>query len=122
MTLQEQADLGQRALKAFERDLPQLWEQRPGQWVAYQEERQLGFATQQHELYHRRFEQGLARDEFVVFCIEPLVTEGVYGKHVGWVERQRGPPARRGIRWASPRSTHPTKRPIGGRPRFSYTL
>ena len=44
MTAQEQAELGQQAFRAFERDLPQLWEERPGQWVAYQGERCLGFA------------------------------------------------------------------------------
>ena len=79
MTAQEQAELGQQAFRAFERDLPQLWEERPGQWVAYQGERRLGFATQQHELYQRCFEQGLTREEFVVFCIEPLETEIIFG-------------------------------------------
>jgi hypothetical protein len=83
MTVQEQADLGQRALKAFERDLPQLWEERPGQWVAYQGERQLGFAVQKHVLYQRCFDQGLTREEFVIFCIEPLETEVVFGVDTG---------------------------------------
>jgi hypothetical protein len=83
MTKQEQAELGQRALQAFERELPQLWEERPGQWVAYQGERRLGFAEQKHELYQRCFEQGLSRDEFVVFCIEPLMTEVIFGVDAG---------------------------------------
>ncbi|MGO9468579.1 MAG: hypothetical protein ACLQVF_30990 [Isosphaeraceae bacterium] len=32
VTAQQQADLGQQALRAFERDLPHLWEERPGQF------------------------------------------------------------------------------------------
>ena len=40
---QRQVDLGQQALRAFERDLPRLWEDRPGQWVAYQGGRLLVF-------------------------------------------------------------------------------
>jgi hypothetical protein len=75
MTAQQQADLGQQALRAFERDLPQLWAERPGRWVAYRGDRLLGFATQQYELYHQCFAQGLTREEFVIFCIEPLITE-----------------------------------------------
>jgi Family of unknown function (DUF5678) len=75
MTAQQQADLGQQALRAFERDLPRLWAERPGQWVAYQGDHLLGFAAQQHELYHQCFAQGLKREEFIVFCIEPLETE-----------------------------------------------
>lgn len=76
---QQQVDLGQQALRAFERELPQLWEERPGQWVAYRGEERLGFATQKHELYQGCFEQGLARGEFVVFCIEPMETEMYIG-------------------------------------------
>jgi hypothetical protein len=83
MTTQEQADLGQRALKAFERDLPQLWEERPGQWVAYRGEERLGLAAQQHELYQRCFEQGLTLEEFIVFCIEPMETEVIFGVDAG---------------------------------------
>jgi hypothetical protein len=79
MTVKQQADLGQQALKAFERDLPRLWEERPGQWVAYHGGHLLGFATHQHELYHYCFNQGLTREEFVVFCIEPQETEMYLG-------------------------------------------
>jgi hypothetical protein len=39
----------------------------------------LGFAAQQHELYHDCFQKGLSRDEFVVFCVEPLTTEMFIG-------------------------------------------
>ncbi len=75
MTVQQQPDSGQHALRAFERDLPRLWDERPRQWVAYQGEHLLGFAAQQHELYHDCFQKGLSRGEFVVFCIEPLEVE-----------------------------------------------
>src|SRR5262245_18004485 len=51
-------DLSQLALRAFERDLPQLWTERPGQWVAYRGDRQLGFAHHKHELYQDCFRQG----------------------------------------------------------------
>jgi hypothetical protein len=79
MNVQHQVDLGQQALRAFERDLPQLWAERPGQWVAYKGERLIGFAAQQHILYHDCFEKGLGRGEFVVFCIEPLEIEMLIG-------------------------------------------
>ncbi len=51
MSTQQMADLKQQALQAFLRDLPQLYAQRPGQWVAYQGGRQVGFAAQKHTLY-----------------------------------------------------------------------
>jgi hypothetical protein len=65
----------QRALETFLQELPQLWAERPGQWVAYQGDRRLGFATQKHELYQLCLEAGLQRDEFVVFCIEAQQAE-----------------------------------------------
>jgi hypothetical protein len=79
MTTQQLADAKQHALQAFLRDLPQLYAQRPGQWVAYQGNRQVGFATQKHALYQQCFDQGLQREEFVVFCIEPQETEITLG-------------------------------------------
>jgi hypothetical protein len=79
MTTQQLADLKQQALQAFLRDLPQLDGQRPGQWVAYQGDRQVGFAAQKHTLYQQCFDQGLQREEFVVFCIEPQESEMTLG-------------------------------------------
>ena len=79
MTVKERADLGQRALRAFERDLPGLWVERPGQWAAYHGEQVLGFGAHKHELYHWCFAKGLSRDEFVIFCVEPLETEITLG-------------------------------------------
>jgi hypothetical protein len=74
-TAQQAADLKQRALQTFLRELPKLHAQRPGQWVAYQGDRQVGFAGQKHVLYQQCIGQGLGRKEFVVFCIEPQETE-----------------------------------------------
>jgi hypothetical protein len=72
-------DLSRHALRAFERDLPQLWTDRPGEWVAYHGEKQLGFARHKHDLYRECFRQGWQRDEFVIFCIEPQETEITLG-------------------------------------------
>jgi hypothetical protein len=80
--VKQRAHLGQQALEAFQRDLPRLWDERPGQWVAYQGERLLGFAEHKHELYQRCLGQGLARDEFVVFCIEAQETEMFLGPDI----------------------------------------
>lgn len=52
MSVEQQADLAQQALCAFERDLPCLWAERPGQWVAYQGDQLLDFAAHKHVLYH----------------------------------------------------------------------
>src|SRR5262245_18828268 len=69
----------QQALQAFQGDLPHLLNERPGQWVAYQATRQVGFALHKHELYQKCFAQGLDREEFVVFCIEPQLAEITLG-------------------------------------------
>ena len=55
--------------------MPQLYAQRPGQWVAYRGDRQIGFSDQQHLLYKQCFDQGLQREAFVIFCIEPQETD-----------------------------------------------
>jgi hypothetical protein len=81
MTAAQTRDLQQRALEAFQRDLPSLWAERPGQWVAYQGDRQLGFAVHKHEMYQQCLQRGLGREEFVVFCIEPQETEMMLGEH-----------------------------------------
>jgi hypothetical protein len=75
----QREELDQQALLAFQRDLSLLWKERPGQWVAYRGDQQLGFAAQKHELYQRLFQRGLEREEFVVFCIEAQETEMVIG-------------------------------------------
>jgi hypothetical protein len=79
MTMQQLADLKQQALQAFLRDLPHLYSERPRQWVAYQGDRQLGFADQKHLLYQSCMAQGLDREDFVVFCIEAQEMEMTLG-------------------------------------------
>jgi hypothetical protein len=68
-------ELQEQAWHAFQRDLPQLYAERPGQWVAYQGDQTRGFSREKHLLYRQCLDQGLQRDEFVVFCVEPLETE-----------------------------------------------
>jgi hypothetical protein len=75
MTATEIKDLRQIALATFEKDLPQLWVERPGQWVAYRGAEQLGFASQKHVVYQQCLQRGLDGEEFVVFCIGPQETE-----------------------------------------------
>jgi hypothetical protein len=45
----------------------------------YRGDHLVGFGVHKHELYHQCFAQGLAREEFVIFCIEPLASEMVLG-------------------------------------------
>jgi hypothetical protein len=68
-------DLKQQALQAFLRDLPGLYEQRPGEWIAYRGEQSIGTGREKHLLYRDCLERGYDREEFVVFCIEPMETE-----------------------------------------------
>lgn len=79
MTATERDETGRRAWAAFERDLPRLWEERPGEWVAYRGDQQLGFAKEKHVLYQRCFEQGWKLDDFFIFCIEPIWDEMIMG-------------------------------------------
>ena len=82
MTAAQLADLKQQGLQTFEQDLPQLLAQRPGQWIAYRGSRSIGFADEKHLLYQQCFDDGLQREEFVVFCIEPQETEMTLGSIV----------------------------------------
>jgi hypothetical protein len=75
MTTEPVRSLQQQAQQAFERDLPNLWAERPGQRVAYKGEQRLGFAAQKYEMYQECSRRGLQPDEFVVFCIEAQETE-----------------------------------------------
>jgi hypothetical protein len=65
------APLVEQAQQAFSRDLPHLLRERPGQWVAYHGDRQIGFAEAQLKLYQECLRQGIDEEEFVVLCIEP---------------------------------------------------
>lgn len=75
MTSKQIEDAQQESLKAFLSDLPALWTERPGQWVAYRADKIVTFAENKYEAYQKCFEMGLSRDEFVAFCIEPYDTE-----------------------------------------------
>ena len=68
-------DLEQQALRSLRRDLPNLYLERPSEWVAYQGTSLIGFGKAKHLLYQDCMEQGFRVDEFVVFCIEPIETE-----------------------------------------------
>jgi hypothetical protein len=61
----------EQAQQAFARDLSRLLQERPGQWVAYSGERQIGFARTQTELYRECLRQGFRRGEFLIRSIEP---------------------------------------------------
>ncbi len=82
MMSEQRHDLQQQALSAFQRDLPHLWAERPGQWAAYRGDQLLGFAARKHELYQQCFERGVPREEFTVFCIESQETEIILGPEV----------------------------------------
>jgi hypothetical protein len=72
MTQQTKAvPLGKQALLAFWRDLPQLLQERPGQWVAYHGDQQLGFGRTRTELWHELLRRGLQPAEFLIRSIEP---------------------------------------------------
>jgi hypothetical protein len=74
--------------QAYQRDLPELARQRPGQWVAYHGARQVGFAPSRAELWQQCLEQGLPEGEFWVFSIEPVVGDEVIGFGAYFVEER----------------------------------
>ena len=53
--------------EAFRRDLPQLLQERPGQWVAYHGAQRLGFGTTQTALWNECLRQGY--EDFIVIRI-----------------------------------------------------
>jgi hypothetical protein len=69
----------EQAQEAFRRDLTQLLQERPGQWVGYAGPQRLGFAKTQTELYQECLRRGLRHDEFLVRCIEPEVDLYTFG-------------------------------------------
>jgi hypothetical protein len=64
---------GKQAVLAFRRDLPRLLEERPGEWVAYHGEQQVGIAKTAIELYQECARRGLPDDEYIVHPIEALL-------------------------------------------------
>ncbi|GEM_PF-2441520 len=79
MTLAQIQDLQEQAESAFEKDLPQMWLERPGQWVAYRGDERLGFAAQKHTVYQQCLQRGFVNEEIAVFCIEAQETEMFLG-------------------------------------------
>ena len=71
-----------RSQAAFRRDLPRLLAERPGQWVAYHGDEQIGFGATKTELYQNCLRRGLKRDEFLVRSVEPEMNEIVIGPRV----------------------------------------
>jgi hypothetical protein len=73
--------LGQRALRAFRRDLAALLLERPWQWVAYHGDERIGFAASPVELYEEIRRRGYRRQDCVVRSIEeplPDVVDSPY--------------------------------------------
>ena len=68
-----------RSQAAFRRDLPRLLAERPGQWVAYRGEEQIGFGATKTELYQQCLRRGLKRDELLVRSVEPEMDRMVVG-------------------------------------------
>ncbi len=69
----------QQAHEAFRRDLGQLLDERPGEWVAYQGLTRIGVAASKTVLYQRCLSLGFRRGEFLVRSIEPAPGEVVMG-------------------------------------------
>ena len=73
------AELRRLAEITFDKDLPKLYMERPGEWVAYRGTERIGFAAQKHLMYQQCRQRNLDDEEFVVFCIEPYATEMYVG-------------------------------------------
>jgi hypothetical protein len=69
----------QRAEDAFRRDLQQLLDERPGQWVAYHGDQRIGFAATKQQLYRECLARGLPRGEFLILSIEPEMGDLILG-------------------------------------------
>jgi hypothetical protein len=63
--------MGEKAVRAFRRDLPGLLKERPRQWVAYHGDQCLGFAMTARELHRECIRRRLPDDEYIVRPIAP---------------------------------------------------
>lgn len=77
--------LKEQALDTFLRELPELYDERPGQFVAYRGEERLGFSEEKLLWYQGCMARGYDLEEFLVFCIEPWATEW-YIPNIEWQE------------------------------------
>ena len=75
MTAEPRLDPPHQALAAFLRDLPELYETNPEQFVAYQGSQRLGVGPVKHLLYQDCMAAGHELAEFVVFHVAPIETE-----------------------------------------------
>jgi hypothetical protein len=78
MSLNQQ-ELRQQARQAFDRDLPRLLAECPGQWVAYHGDRRVGCALHTGEIYKACARQGLSHDQVLIFEIIPPDEEMMFG-------------------------------------------
>lgn len=69
----------EQAHEAFRRDLGQLLDERPGEWVAYRAAKRIGVAPSKTALYQQCLSLGFKRGEFLVRSIEPTLNEVVMG-------------------------------------------
>jgi hypothetical protein len=67
----EELSMGEKAVRAFRRDLPGLLKERPRQWVAYHGDQCLGFAMTARELHRECIRRRLPDDEYIVRPIAP---------------------------------------------------
>ena len=67
------------AHEVYERELPQLLQERPGLWVAYHGAERIGFAAKQQQMYQVCRDRGFDLAETLVECIEPLMGDLFWG-------------------------------------------
>jgi hypothetical protein len=65
--------LAVQAAWAYARELAQLLQERPGQWVAYHGKERVGFAQTSLALYQECLARGYRQGDFIVYPIEPEV-------------------------------------------------
>lgn len=85
------AERARAAWEAFERDLPELYKERPGEWVAYHGGERLGFGKQRLDLYQECARRGYPYTACDVFLIEPIATDMLLG--LGMSILEEGEPA-----------------------------
>jgi hypothetical protein len=67
--------MGEKAVRAFRRDLPGLLKERPRQWVAYHGDQCLGFAMTARELFRECLRRGIPDNEYIIRPIGPEVPD-----------------------------------------------